>query len=430
MKRVVLVAPEFPPCNTAGGHRPRLFAKHLAAFGWTPTVLTIRVDAIEGPIDPRLGALVDPSLDVIRTGALPIRPVRLIGDLGLRTLGPHAARLLAMARRSEIDALVVFGPPWFSFTLGPLLGQLHGIPYVVDYIDPWMSDLTAAHAFPSKGWWYHHAAAAIEPIVLRRAAHVTAVSEGILSSLRDRYPWLDRTRMSAMPYGAEPDDLEASARLAVQPPDFRAGGGEVTICFTGALQPKGGDIMRAVLEALAAIRASGSELGQRLRLRCYGTSNQTWGHGRHAVLPLAREVGVEAMVSEIPERIPYLEAMAVLRSCDIVLVTGSADHYYHASKLYPAIVSRRPILAICHEASSIRTVMADTGAGTTVTFGDGADVRASVGDIRRAIEGLAAGSGPRPSLAAVDRFSARASTAVLASILDATAPRAVLARAI
>ena len=43
-RRVVLVAPEFPPANTAGAHRPRLFAKHLPEFGWTPTVLTIRRD--------------------------------------------------------------------------------------------------------------------------------------------------------------------------------------------------------------------------------------------------------------------------------------------------------------------------------------------------------------------------------------------------
>jgi len=80
-RRVVLVAPEFPPSNTAGAHRPRLFAKHLAAFGWTPTVVTIRADQIEGPLDPRLEQLLAPDLRVIRTGALPIRPFRLIGDM-------------------------------------------------------------------------------------------------------------------------------------------------------------------------------------------------------------------------------------------------------------------------------------------------------------------------------------------------------------
>jgi len=63
------------------------------------------------------------------------------------------------------------------------------------------------------------------------------------------------------------------------------------------------------------------------------------------------------MVSEIPERIPYLQAMAVLRASDVVLVMGSWDHYYHASKLYPAIVSGKPILALCHRDTSIVLIL-------------------------------------------------------------------------
>jgi hypothetical protein len=236
--------------------------------------------------------------------------------------------------------------------------------------------------------------------------------------------------MSAMPYGAEPDDIEASARLHVEPPDFRAGDDEVTISFTGALQPKGGELLRAVLGAIAEIRGSRSPLGARLRLRAYGTSNLTWGHERHTVLPVAREFGVEACVSELPERVPYLQAMAVLRACDIVLVMGSADQYYHASKLYPAIVSGRPILALCHADSSIRTVMDETGAGICVTFRDPAELAQRTGDIRAAIETLAMRSGRPLEAAKIERFTARASTAVLARILDEVASRPELAEAI
>lgn len=418
-RRVILVAPEFPPSNTAGAHRPRLFAKHLPAFGWTPTVLTIRRDLIEGPIDKRLEALLDPDLEVIRTGALPIRPVRLIGDMGIRTLWSHARALDAMARRGEVEAMALFGPPWFSFALGPRMRRRYAVPYVMDYIDPWISDWTASPRFPSKGWFYHRAAKAIEPRALRSAAHVTAVSDGVLGDLRRRYPWLDPARTTAMPYGAEPDDLDAAARLGIGPPDFTPGDGTVTVAFTGAIQPNGGELLRAVLRAIAELRASGSDLGRRIRLRCYGTSNLTWGHGRFSVLPLARELGVADLVSEIPERIPYLDAMAVLRACNIVLVMGSHDPYYHASKLYPAIVSGRPILAVCHEASSIRAVMAATGAGSCVTFADPGDIDARADEIRRAIVTLAARERRPPRASDVERFTARASTAALARALDA-----------
>lgn len=225
--------------------------------------------------------------------------------------------------------------------------------------------------------------------------------------------------MSAMPYGAEPDDLDASARHGVMPPDFRRGKGEVNICFTGALQPHGTELIRAVLLALRELRTSGSPLGSRVRLRLYGTSNLTWGHNRHAVLPLAHELGVGDMVTEIPERIPYLSALAVLRASDVVLVMGSTDQYYHASKLYPAIVAGRPILAICHAQSNICTVMRDTAAGATVTFSDPRQLAGRVAEIRQAIETLAATAPRQPGAAAgVERFTARASTAVLAAALN------------
>lgn len=427
MKRVVLVAPEFPPFNTAGAHRPRLFAKHLPEFGWTPTVITIRRDQIEGPLDPMLEQLVDPGLDIVRTGALPVRPIRFIGDMGIRTLPYHALALRTAIRQGGVLAVVLFGPPWFSFVLGPLVRRWTGTPYVVDYIDPWMSDWTASHGFPSKAWFYHRLAAVIEPTVLRSASHVTAVSEGILDGLRERYPWLASSQLTAMPYGAETDDLAASARLNVEPPDFREGDGALNICFTGALQPKGGALLRAVLSALRDLRASGSALGDRVRLRCYGTSNQTWGSVRYGVMPVALEFGLSDVVSEIPERVPYLQAMAVLRACDISLVMGSSDSHYQASKLYPAIVSGRPILVICHAESSNRTVMDETGAGMCVTFHDVAELAQQTGEIRAAIETLATRGRRPPDVAKVERFTARASTAALAHVLDRVASQPAFA---
>ncbi len=428
--RVVLVAAEFPPANTAGAHRPRLFAKHLPAFGWTPTVLTIRQQDIEGPVDATLDRLLAPTLDVVRTGAIPVTPVRITGDLGLRTFVAHGRRLSAIAAAGQVDALVLFGPPWFSFALGPLIKRRFGIPYIVDYIDPWISDWTASHRFPSKGWLSHRAAAAIEPRVLRSASHVTAVSPGILSDLRLRYPWLAAGRVTAMPYGAEPDDMAAAARDGIVPPDFSAGGDAITIAFTGALQPTGRPLMTAVLRAVRELRDAGSPDGRRLRLRAYGTSNLTWGHGRYSVLPIAREVGVDDLVSEMPERIPYLQALAVLDACDIVLVAGSTDAYYHASKLYPAIVSGRPILALCHADSSVRQVVEQTGAGCAITFTRTEDIDRLVPEIARAIDRLARSPRRLPDPASVERYTAHASTKALAEVLDTVCGRRRLARAV
>jgi hypothetical protein len=101
-----------------------------------------------------------------------------------------------------------------------------------------------------------------------------------------------------------------------------------------------------------------------------------------------------------------------------VLVMGSVDPYYHASKLSPAIVSGRPILAICHAESSIRAVMEETGAGMCVTFRDPAELEARVPEIRDAMAALALGPRRQPTSDQIEPFTARASTAALARVLD------------
>jgi hypothetical protein len=381
-------------------------------------VLTVRPDCFEGALDPALEQLLSRELRLIRTGALPVRPIRLTGDLGLRTLPYHAATLRRLVRTEKVDAVVLFGPPWFSFALGPWVCAPSGLPYVVDYIDPWVSDWTSQHPLLSKGWIYHRFAAAIEPSVLRRAAHVTAVSEGILFDLRRRYTWLKPENMSAMPYGAEPEDMIASERLGIMPPDFRPDDGQIHVCLTGAFQPRGAEVLRAVFDAARVVREQQPEMGGRLVFRFYGTSNLTWGHGRFSVLPIAQSMGLAGMVSEIPERIPYLQSLAVLRCCSVVLVMGSWEHYYHASKLYPAILSKKPILALCHEESSIKKVINDTASGACVTFRSPEEIAHKIPEIAIALERLL--SKPRTADRGVDyeQFSARASTGVLARALD------------
>jgi len=418
MKHVLLVAPEFPPSNTAGAHRPRLFAQHLSFYGWHPTILTVRSDCFEGSLDPNLEQLLSPELCLIRTGALPVRPIRLVGDLGLRTLPYHAAALRRLVSREKVDAVVFFGPPWFSFALGPWVCSRARIPYVVDYIDPWISDWTSERSFFSKSGVYHRLAAAIEPAVLRRAAHVTAVSEGILSDLRRNYTWLNPENMSSMPYGAELEDMLASERLGVMPPDFAPGDGQINVCLTGAFQPRGGEILRSVFDAARKLREHQPDIGRRLVFRFYGTSNLTWGHGRFSVLPIAQSMGLGDMVTEIPERIPYLQSLAVLRCCSVALVMGSWEHYYHASKLYPAILSKKPILALCHEESSIKNVINDTAAGACVTFRSPEEIGEKVSDVAAALERLLSSRGRGDQKVNYEQFSARVATGVLARALD------------
>jgi hypothetical protein len=141
-------------------------------------------------------------------------------------------------------------------------------------------------------------------------------------------------------------------------------------------------------------------------------------------MPIAHELGLADVVSERPERISYVSALAALRASHIVLMFGSTERAYNASKLYPAILSGRPVLALCHADSAMRATMEETGAGVSVTFRGAHELEQLDGCIADAIVTLATRERGPVDAQGVERYSARRSTEILAGILDRiTTPR-------
>jgi hypothetical protein len=73
---------------------------------------------------------------------------------------------------------------------------------------------------------------------------------------------------------------------------------------------------------------------------------------------------------EDPERIGYLETLRKLKEASRLVLFGSDDPGYTASKLYNYILAKRPLLVICREESSVARIVRETRAGELVTFGE------------------------------------------------------------
>jgi len=89
MKNVVLVAAHFTPSNLAAVHRSRLWAQHLREVGWNPIIVTTHYRHYEEALDWDLHGLVQADLEVIRTAAFLTKPLRTVGDIGVRGLLFH-----------------------------------------------------------------------------------------------------------------------------------------------------------------------------------------------------------------------------------------------------------------------------------------------------------------------------------------------------
>jgi hypothetical protein len=396
MARVLMLSPHFPPDTSAGAHRVRLLAPHLRRHGWEPTVVTVDPRDYEGRLDPGLADLVPEDLRVVRCRAWPPALTRLagVGDLGLRALDGlrrTCARLLATER---FDALFITIYPTYPALLGPLLKRRFGVPFVLDYQDPWVGawGLTVGGGRGGRPDWRSRAsrliASRLEPRVVRAADAITTVSEEMYRELWRRYPGLEGTPCAAIPIGGEPADFERIRRAPRENLWFDPKDGQTHVCYVGTLLPLGEGTLRALLTAVGLVSGRRPDLYARLRLHFFGTGNQTVAGAAARALPVAAEIGVADRVTEVTTRIDYLDALTVLTQAHAILLMGSSERHYTASKLYPALYAERPLLAVYHEASSVAEILrraASPPAARLVTYSDAVPAGSHVEAIAREI---------------------------------------------
>ncbi|MCU1625045.1 MAG: hypothetical protein JWL79_3890 [Frankiales bacterium] len=374
---VAIVSPQFPPSTLAGVHRARHMAKHLPDHGWRPIVVRVDERLYAERQDPALAALVPERLEQIRAGALPIGLARRfgVGDLGLRAYWQIGRALDGLVSERAPDAVFITGFPFYPMLLAPRLKRRFGVPIVLDFQDPWVSNFGAGASAWSKAGLAHRLAVALEPKALRAADYVTSVSDTQNAAMAARYPWLDAARMAAIPIGGDPEDFDA-LRGAADTSTQWLEPGLLNFVYVGTFLPRAGPLVREVFKALAEIKASQPELARRLRLTFIGTSNQTDGRANQ-IMPIAQQEGVAELTREIPQRLPFLDALSVLANADAILLIGSDEPHYTASKIYPALMSGRPYLSLFHRASSAHAILSAAGGGRSLAF-DSAETLAAL----------------------------------------------------
>ncbi len=373
MKRVLIIAPDFAPSSLPPATRVRFFAKHLPEFGWEPIVLAVDPKHYEATVDPENEQLLSRSLEVIRTGAFSARWTRKfgVGDIGMRSLWHHWRAIKRLCGERKIDLIFIPVPPYVPMILGRLAHARFGIPYVIDYIDPWVTEyywkLPKAHRPPKwrASYWLSRA---LEPFALRKVSQITGVSKGTTDGVIDSYSWLAPEQATEIPYGAEAGDFEYLRRHPRRNSIFDPNDGLLHVSYVGACIPAMHAAVRAVFQAVRAGLDRSPETFQRLRLHFVGTSYSANGHAPQRVLALAREVGIESLVDEHPSRIPYLTSLQVMIDSQALLLIGSDERHYTASKVFPYILAERPLLAIFHEESSVVSILREVKSASFVTF--------------------------------------------------------------
>jgi glycosyltransferase involved in cell wall biosynthesis len=368
LRRVLVIARDFPPASGAPAIRIAKLAKYLGESGWVATVVTAPVDHA-WDLDTSLDDHLIPSLAVSRTPRLfsgavapSVGPVgtesraqeksrsrRLVArmcypDPSVLWAIPAARRAVRLGRNQ--DAIVTSGPPFSTHLAGLWVSRRLGLPWVADYRDNWSAN-PATGNHPLR----HRLDRLLDSRILRTADAVTVVSRAAAAELQEKLG-VPPARLFVAMNGFDVDDLPTTPGRAK----------EFVICYAGSL-----DERRDIRPLLAALLSAGHrnpDFARDLRLSMLGRIPD-W-----AAQAAFRELGNDRVT--VNGLRPHRQALSEASTAAVLLVmssTAEAGGASMTSKLLECLGLRRPVLMLAPSGPGVDLV-SELQAGETAAPDD------------------------------------------------------------
>lgn len=339
--------------------RVRLIVQHASSLNYFPTVFTVDPKYREETGDPWMVELVGDKFKLVTVNCLDQNKTRKfkIGDLGLRILPFLFFTLRKYIKKEKPDFILYPVPPWYVLMIAPLLKKLSGVPYGIDFIDPWVHDLDARERSTKKRI-SHWISRRMEKNVCKHASIIYAVSKGINDNLIERYPFLKNKIFITVPYGAEQNDFDS---LRMQLPAVK--NDKIVIRYIGAIWIDCYAVLDGLMPALAEVSKT-----LPLQIEFIGTSYAVEQMSKPQLDKWISENNMQQYTIENPLRISYRKAVELTLQSDLLLLIGGMEPYYAASKLMGLLVSKKPFVAFVHEDSFPAKLLLEINFPYVVTY--------------------------------------------------------------
>ena len=214
MKKVLILAYDFPPYVSVGGLRPFAWYNYLKEFGIEPIVVTRqwgnthgnRLDYISAGSSKQTIVEVSEHGTIIRSPYKPNFANRLLlkhGDHRYRFLrksisayyefaqfllpiGPKIELYKAAKhylKNNQVDAIIATGDPFVLFRYASKLSKAFNIPWIADYRDPWSHNEEAQKTMIQKTWNTY-----MEKKTVSTASLISTVSKFVHSKIETLIP--------------------------------------------------------------------------------------------------------------------------------------------------------------------------------------------------------------------------------------------------
>lgn len=329
-------------------------------------MLTVHEKFYEETLDPDLEKLLSKNLRIEKVNAFKITKPRLIGDIGLRAFFQLYKRARQLIRKEKIHFLYILIPSFYCALLGRWLHFSTGIKYGIDYIDPWVHKFPGSNNLFSRHWFSTKLSKILEPIAVKKASLITGVAEGYYQGVIDRNPHLaSQAIFGAMPYGGEEADQEKIKAFIKQPYLFKKTKDKIQLVFAGALLPKAFKAIEAIFKSIH----KQPEMFAGVEFHFIGTGKRANDPESYTIKPLAEKYKIwQTIIFEYPARIPYHDVLIHLSVATGIFILGSSEAHYTPSKIYQAILSEKPILAVLHTQSTATELLKKTNAAIVLNY--------------------------------------------------------------
>jgi glycosyltransferase involved in cell wall biosynthesis len=305
-----------------------------------------------------------------------------------------------LVRRLRIRAIVSTYPIATAHLIGWAVHRLTGVPWIADCRDSMTEEHYPEHARVRRSYQW------IERKMVAAAQRVVFTTPGALRMYASRYPECSADKWACLPNGYDEESFVAAAGL---PAAARRRSGPLLLVHSGIVYPKERDPTQ-LFRAIADLRQRGLLLSGQLTIRLRAAGHEA------QLAALIAQFGVQEFV-ELADPIPYGDALAEMLGADGLLVLqGASCNHQIPAKLYEYLRAGRPMLALADPSGDTGRLLAETGVKHLAALEDSEAIGATLIKFMQSVRD------ERPVTAASDaiaKYSRRAQTARLASLLDA-----------
>lgn len=353
--------------------RVRMSLPYFKEMGWEPVVICVDEKYVEQGLDPLLIHSIPTDISIHKVKALPAKLTRKfgLGSLSLRSLIYFKRKGNALLKNTSFDLIYFSTTAFHVCSLGPYWQKKFNVPFIIDVQDPWRSDFyldKPKHERPPKFLIAYNIDKFLEKKTIPKANGIISVSKGYCDTFLERYTNLREQQCKVITFGAMQEDFVIMKNHVRSSSKIKLPDNKFNFVYIG----RGGFDLKYALEIIFKAHKKGldtyPELFSKVHYTFIGTDYAAEGVGKQTILPIAKAIGVDTCVTEVPDRIPYFETLFMLKQANVLLIPGSTDTSYTASKIYPYLLVEQPLLAVFDKSSSVVQVLADMQFGNVVSF--------------------------------------------------------------